>query len=372
MHRTIAILLLCLSSLFAFGQDELAAVWSRTFPELSPKTYPIPSAIALATNGKCAAIAGAGKVEVLDSTGKVLWTWEYGRVNKFITAGALALSPSCDEVALAGDSGYKYTWIADRHGLKVPIQTTSTPLSLTFSHNNELVALGTGGCDLLLITKSGEVKWKKGFSNGFCVLGKLSFSADDKFILLQGSSTGVVGIDGNVIWMTSDSGMSAARDLRTFVSWWVPNHGPSWGRITALDGKGKELWRRTAPGISGAISASGDTIAAPVYANQNMTQEQWNALDEQDVEVQVFSRSGGVLKSMLVERAELLAMSPDGNGLLLRLESAIKELDLNGNTLATIPDRQLSYSTVLVPEDFAGALILSRNPELQLRWYKLK
>ena len=96
-------------------QEGAVPVWSYSLPALSVQ-MPAISAAALAPNGRCAAVAGVGRVDVLDMKGQKLWTWEYGKVNKFITAEALAVSPKCDEVVLVGDSGYKYTWIVGRHG----------------------------------------------------------------------------------------------------------------------------------------------------------------------------------------------------------------------------------------------------------------
>lgn len=387
------LLLLGLSSAFAPAQQTLTstavsttttpqlgptAMWSRSFTELTVTTQPVASAIALAANGHCVAIAGARRAEVLDIAGHPLWTWDFGRVNKFITAGGLAVSPNCDAIAMVGDSGYKYTWIADRHRRKTSIPTTSTPLGIAFSHDGQLVAVGTGGCDLLLISKSGDLKWKRVLHEGYCTVGKLSFTSDDQFIMLQGSSTGLVRLDGTPVWMASGWGMGAARDLQTFVSWWVPNHGPSTGSITVLNGTGKELWHRVAPGNSAAISASGGKIAAPVYEKQDLTREEWENVEEQPVNLQVFSRSGELLKSFPFAHAEVIAISPDGNRLLARVsestqegvEVSIEELNSEGKPILRIPDRQMG--TVLVPDDFSGLLVLSRSPALQLQWFKLK
>ena len=349
-------------------------VWSHSLPAINPQLRAVTAA-ALAPNGRCVAIAGSGKVEVLSVAGKLLWTWEYGKINKFITAGGLAVSPSCDEIALVGNSGYRYTWLADRGGLKVPIQTSSTPLGIAFSHDGELAVLGTGGCDLLLIGKSGELKSKKTYHDGLCILADLSFSANDKFILLQGWSTGIVRLDGTLLWDVPGWGMAASRDLQTFVTWFVPNHGPAVGDVSLRNAEGKELWSRVAPGQAAAISASGDKIAAPIYEEpeHDFSPAEWDKYQEQPVEIQIISHSGETLKTVSFEASEVLAMRPDGDRLLVRVPNFLEELDSGGNVILKIPDPQMSYSKVFVPDDFTGALLWLRNtPEGTVEWFSLK
>lgn len=352
-------------------QEGAAPVWSYSLPALSVQ-MPAISAAALAPNGRCVAVAGVGRVDVLDIKGQKLWTWEYGKVNKFIAAGALAVSPTCDEVALAGDSGYKYTWIVGRHGPTVPIQTTSTPLGIAFSHDGEFIALGTGGCDLLLIGKSGGLKWKKTYNQGRCIFGDLSFSPADKFIMLQAWSVGLITLDGATVWMGSGWGMAAARDAQTLVVWSSPNHGPQVGDVAAFNAGGKEMWSRVAPGNAAAISAAGDKIAAPVYEEHDFSPEDWDKYQDQPVEIQIFSHSGETLKTLPVEGTEVLAMSPDGSRLLVRASDFIQELDGEGNMLLKIPNPQMSYSKVFVPDDFSGALVWRRVAPAIVEWLTLK
>jgi len=331
---------------------------------------PSITATALAPNGRCVGVAGVGTVDVLDIEGKKLWSWEYGKLNKFIRAGGLAVSPACDEIALVGDSSYKYTWIVDRRGLRVPIQTTRTPEGIAFSHDGQLVALGTAGCDLLLIRKSGELKWKKTYSQGFCIFGDLSFSPADKFIMMQAWSTGLIALDGSTIWMGSGWGMAAAHDSQTFVVWSSPNHGPQVGSVTAFTADGKQLWNRVAPGNASAISASGDKIAAPIYEPHDFSPEEWDEYQDQPVQLQIFSRAGEVLKTVPVESREVLAMPPDGGRLLVRVADAIEEVDTDGNVLMKIP--QMGYSKVFVPDDFSGALTWRRVAPSVIEWFPLK
>lgn len=348
-----------------------APVWSYSLPAQSVQS-PAITAAALAPNGACAAVAGVGRVDVLDIKGQQLWTWEYGKQSKFITAGRVAVSPKCDVVALVGDSSYKYTWIANSTGVRVAIHTSSTPLGIAFSQGGELIALGTGGCDLLLITKSGALKWKKTYHQGSCIFEELSFAKQDKYILLQGWDTALVTLDGVILWEAPGWGMAAAADLQTFVVWSSPNHGPQVGSVFVVDAHGKGLWSFTAPGNAAAISASGDNIAAPIYEEHDFKPEEWDKYQDQPVEIDIFSRKGEKLKTLPIEGSEVLAMSPDGNRILVRVQDAIEEVDADGNVLLKIPDPQMSYSKVFVPDDFSGALIWRRSMLNGVEWFALK
>jgi hypothetical protein len=234
------------------------------------------------------------------------------------------------------------------------------------------VALGVGARELLLLRKSGDLKWKKKviavkgrFSGG------LSFSNDDKFTLLQGEDPGVISVDGTAVWRGAGSGMGAARDLQTFVGWSSPRFEggggdikvlDGCGAVKVLDGAGKELWHRVGPGWPGAITSSGDKIAAPVYVKQDMTLEECNDFERGSgrprgttVELQVFSRSGQLLKSIPTDDPNpyLMAMSPKGDRLLVQVDGFIEELDAEGHTILKIPVYNPDYR---VPEDFTARL----------------
>ena len=60
-------------------------------------------------------------------------------------------------------------------------------------------------------------------------------------------------------------------DLRSFVTWFVPSHGPAWGDVSLLNAEGKQLWDASAPGEPAVISTTGDKVAALVYSTQEMT-----------------------------------------------------------------------------------------------------
>jgi hypothetical protein len=65
-------------------------------------------------------------------------------------------------------------------------------------------------------------------------------------------------------------------------------------------------------------------------------------------------------------------MSPDGSRLLVRASDFIQELDGEGNMLLKIPNPQMSYSKVFVPDDFSGALVWRRVAPAIVEWLTLK
>jgi len=331
-------------------------------------------AVALSDGARCVGVAGKGVVEVLNSSGAPMWSWNYGAINRFITPGALAISPGCDKIALAGDSGYKYVWFADRksHARGVPV--VGTPLSLAFDRSGQLVAVGTGASTMFLFTSAGSLKWKVPLQKtGYCLVTGMSFSKDNRFILIRNGCAGVVSLDGAVIWTRWDDGMNAAEDLQTFVAWWEPNHGPGIPILSVLDASGKELWSRYLGVLGGVISPSGDKISARLNVNQNPTERDYYAdsASGQEAHLQVLSRDGTLLKN-LPEEGTPIAFLPRGGRLVLRIQSAIEGVDLSGRFLFRIPVSVNVCSQILIAED-AGVIVVFRTiTEPELRWYQTR
>jgi hypothetical protein len=351
----------------------LAPAWTKSYPA----GYPLA---AISENGRCAAVAGNAAVEVIDSLGNLIWRWDYGRANRFIQAGSLALSPTCNAVALAGTPSYRYTWLADKRGGRTSVATTGTPGSLSFDHKGELVAVATGAGELLLVTKDGVVKWKRDVSWAPAPYypgrgrGGLAFSADDTAIL---GSSGVVKVDGTVVWTGGDWGMDAARDLRTFVTWWVPNHGSEIGNVSTRDQSGKTIWEMyTWTSMNALISESGDTIIALVSEDQNP-----GGAEEKKLScLQLISRSGDVQRTLRRTAtpgdAEPISLSPDGRRLLVRKsEPAAKgywgaeAMDMEGNALFEVPNA----GNLLVAADMSAFLTFGNyGEEARIEWYDLR
>jgi hypothetical protein len=205
---------------------KLEPAWSKSYPDLYPPPPQLQQvSLAISENARCAAIAGDGEVEVLDAAGQSLWKWTYHKLNRFIVAGPLAVSPNCDAIALAGDSGYKKVWLADQRGRAIPLTISSTPLGVAFDRHGELLAVGTGGSSILLFNKAGKQLWKRTFEPRCCLPDLMSFSDDNRYILIRDGGSGLLRTDGSVVWTGMSNGMNASRDLHTFVTWDEPNHG---------------------------------------------------------------------------------------------------------------------------------------------------
>ena len=166
--------------------------------------------------------------------------------------------------------------------------------------------------------------------------------------------------------------MNAARDLRTFVAWAEPNHGPGIGSVTALDQNGNTLWSRVASSAGGVISPSGDKIVAWINENQSPTDEDGFRSDELKRTLQVLARNGDVITTLPVERAGPMAISPDGNRVLLSTEDGLEVIDLQGHQLVKISTPWSGSARAIVADDFSGVLIVRRNPQLQVQWYRLE
>ena len=189
---------------FAAGQQkdapvaapEFAPAWSRSYPTLKEQRV----SLALSDGARCTAIAGGGEVEVLDAAGHSLWKWNYRATNRFIVAGPVAVSPGCDAIALAGDSGYKKVWLADLSGRAMPLTISSTPLGVAFDRRGELLAVGTGGGSILLFGKTGKLLWKRTFVPPCYLPEQMSFSSDNRYLLIRAGGSGVLRTDGSVVF----------------------------------------------------------------------------------------------------------------------------------------------------------------------------
>jgi len=308
-------------------------------------------------------------LEVLGVDGRTLWNWNYGAINRFIVAGPLAVSPMCDQVALAGYSGYKKVWLVDRRGRAKPLSMSSTPLSVAFDRDDKSLAVGTGGNSILLYGVDGKLLWKKIFQPWCCLPTGISFSADNRFLLIREGGAGVLQRDGSVVWTSGAEGMNASRDLQTFVTWAEPNHGPGGGGIAVLDKYGKTIWEKLSDGPSAAITSAGDKIVARVAINQNPTRED---LEEPlETNVQVFSRDGSILKVFPHVDGRPVAISPSGDCVVVDSQEGIEGIRLDGKPIFSIGLDHTYFSTVIFAEDFSGALVFSRNLDPQLSWYKL-
>ena len=349
---------------------KLEPAWSKSYPNLYPPPPQLrPVSLAISESARCAAIAGDGEVEVLDAAGQSLWKWNYRTLNRFIVAGPLAVSPNCDAIALAGDSGYKQVWLARQHGSAISLSMSSTPLGVAFDRHGELLAVGTGGNSILLFAKTGKQLWKKTLP-GLCLPYEMSFSADNHYILIRDGCSGLLRMDGSVVWTGHSFGMNASADLRTFVTWAEPPHGPGPGSVSRLDDSGKQVWFKFSQDPGAVITPAGDKILARAAVNQNPTEQEME--EPLETNLQVLSRDGTVLKDLSDVDGKPLAISPEGDRALIRTSGGVEGIDMNGTRLFSIALNPMVYTTVLVTADFSGMLVFSRDSDPKLRWYTPK
>lgn len=323
--------------------------------------------IALSSRGSCVAIATDDEVDVRDQAGHPLWKWNFRSANRYIVAGNVAVSPSCNMVAFNGDPSYRYTWIAHRDGRRIFIRSSATPLGLAISHRDNLVAVGTGGGDLSLYAADGRLRWKRVLMDGHFFVTELSFSEDDRAIVVQ-SEGAIVSINGDVKWANWNwvGNMRAARDLKTFVASWDPPHGPGIGHITALDQDGKKLWSRFSFLPQAAISPSGDKIASWVNENQKPTEEDEYHPDDQEGEFQILSRRGDVLKTLEIE-GRPISFSSDEQYLLIMKPPDLSLFDLEGKHLWDIP---VSDRSVVIAAGNLKVILVYEMGGQEFSWFE--
>jgi hypothetical protein len=347
--------------------------WAKVYTTPGEIGWRHPVGVALAPNARCVAIGHAGIVTVFDMSGAALWSWNFAKASRYIQPADLAVASSCDAVAIVGSSEYKYTWLARRRGGARALKTPSTPLSAAFDHRGEHLAIGTGGSDVHLFTVAGELKWKTTLEHWCCVVNGLAFSDDDRFVLLTGWGIGVLRADGGIVWTGQDNEMAASRDLRTFVSWAQPPHGPGIGVTVVRDERGDMVW----PGykytstVGALVSRDGTRIAAWVNENQQPTEED-GYKDDHPRALQVMSRQGEVLSTIPAPRGELLAFSPRADRLLLKAPDRIVEVDTAGRISFLVLLNPNEFSQVLVAEDYSGLLVAQGQQNTRIQWFDLR
>ncbi len=311
---------------FAAGQQkdapvaalEFATAWSRSYPTLKEQRV----SLALSDGARCTAIAGGGEVEVLDAAGQ----------------------------------GGGRRWGGRGEALKFRLG----------------VALRGGWWD-----GGGRLCGEEFGKRGFGVRNAPFWGRGlrtDGSVVWTGACNGVVRADGSVVWTGAFGaapwtiGMNASRDLRTFVSWEGYPHSPDIGQVRMLDESGKQLWRKFSEDPAAVVTPAGDKIVARFDVDQDLQETQ----EPLEMKLQVLSRDGALLKDFPNVDGKPIAISPDGERVLIQTQAEIEGIDLNGTRLFAIALNPTAYRIVLVAEDFSGILVFSRGTDSQLRWYKVK
>ncbi len=369
-----SIALFLLFGVKAFGQPvassspSLTPAWTNSYPLLTAKPEQWrPPAPVFSDDGNCIAIAGNGEAQVISNQGRTLWKWNYGAINRIIVAGSLAVAPGCDAIALGGDSSYKYVWIADKSGHAIPIHLASTPLGLAFDRTGQSLAVGTGAWAIYLYSRTGQLFWRRKPDAPCCLADGFSFSRDNTFLMVRSGGSGVLRMDGSVVWTLGAWGMNAAADLRTFVVWLGPNHGGGPAMVAALDATGRELWSEMSDDPGAVITPSGDKIIARV----NIDQEPPNGevYEPRNTALRAIARDGKELDGFPNLDGRPVAISPDGTRVLLETSKGLDAIDLNGNRLYSIAVNPGAYK---IAPDFSAVVVFSWGSDAGFEYFKLK
>jgi hypothetical protein len=352
---------------------DVRPTWSNSYPSLASAT---PERWQRATpafsyDGRCLALAGNGEALVISNTGRTLWEWNYSRINRFIVAGSIAVSPNCGAIAMGGDSSYKYVWIVDRQQHAVAIPMISTPLALTFDRKGESVAIGTGGHRIFLFNRIGKELWSTPPYSLF-LPSDLSFTPEDSLLMIRSSGAALIRINASILQKYGGEGMSVSSDLRTVGTWSHPPHGPGPGSVTVQNETGKVIWNNFSddPGI--VVTPAGDKIIARVSIDQELPKEEFQKEqfhEPQDSVLRLFTRDGTLLTEFPDINGRPVAISPDGETVLLEIAHSLDAIDLDGNHLYSIPGGQNSY--VIAP-NLSAVVVFSRGYDGDLQYFKLR
>ncbi|HEY4960436.1 MAG TPA: hypothetical protein VII29_06240 [Terriglobales bacterium] len=320
---------------------------------------------AFSYDGSCIAIAGSSEAQVISRTGRTLWKWKFGAINRFIVAGSIAVSPACDAIALGGDSSYKYVWIAEKNGHKISLPFSSTPIGVAFSRDGKSVAVGTGSARLYLFTRDGKERWNTP-PDSVSYPSDMSFSADGGFILIRECGA-ILRVDGSIVGTYNGCGVSTSTDLRTIVTSWQPPHGPGPGHVTAQDETGKEIWSNFSDDPGGVITPDGETIVARVNIDQDPPEGE--TYEPRETALRMFSRDGKKLDGFPNLDGRPAAVSPDGKTVLLETGRSLDAIDLKGKLLYSIAAFPYAYR---IAPDFSAVVTFSRGSDATLEYFKLK
>jgi hypothetical protein len=229
----------------------------------------------VAPDGSCIAVATAQGLAVLEKTGKPVW--ERAWVNRWLSAevGAIAVSPGCHWLAVAGSSGYRHVWFLGPGGRSYAHAriTHGTPTALTINHRGDTLAVGTGAGHLLLMDAQGAIR--KDITFGHRIDG-LKYSADDALLLTTRgmAPAGLLNADGVPLW-TRDLGVwitvYPTDDWSSFLVVGEPGHGSDLASLEVVTRAGKTTWERQVVGPKIEMSPDGHSfVVATDYGPEKL------------------------------------------------------------------------------------------------------
>jgi hypothetical protein len=318
-------------------ESQLEPTWKGTIAESAEDGNAGPVRQAWAPSNRCFAISTRVAVHVFSREGKELWQWRFRDANRLIRVGSVAVSPECDVVATAGDTDYKYVWIAPRRGRKAYFKTAATPSDVVFSTDGATVAVRTGAftTNAYLASVDGTIRsatrdrdlpirWPFDVTFKGDPAGP-EFTNDDAIRLLEPRLFAGLGqtrfsLDGH--WS---------------VRWSVPSHGPGAGDIE-LRGPQRESvsWRKAIACPDALVTSEGPR--AVVLGEFKSDDFDGNAYDCDDAALQIVDRDGNTLRRWPSDSdGHLVSWSQGERAFWFHSRNELRQYDFDGRVLQQLP-----------------------------------
>ena len=329
------------------GALMLAAVATRAsaqIPGLTPRwTLSIEASNGITTqtwspSSRCFGVLTTTAAEVRDANNhRLLWSWSYHAFNRLIEAGSIAVSPTCDVIAIGGTTNYKYVWIAPRRGKRTTVRTVGTPAQVKFTTDGTAIVITTGVGRAYLASLTGQVTW----------------TGDDKDLRSNAPNAPAVFHRADALSFTTWpwiqlGGANLSDDDRLLLSWDEANHGCDPGDVSSWQAPDQErIWSKSVACPSAAISHAGNWIFVSGEL-KNDTDSGEDACECADARIYVIAPDGNVVRSWPVSQAgEIVAVAPSDSWFLFRHGDQIDAYDSTANprgSISVLRDAALSLS----------------------------
>ena len=269
----------------------------------------------------CFAVLAGRDLSVWTYEGELRWRRDLAVLGPWFRASKVAVAPSCDWAAVVGDSSYRYGWILRRDGSRRHFATSGTPLSVAIAPAGDLIAVGTGAGRLHLISPKGASLATRKVEG---ILDELEFSADGHLLVTDNilGGPGIYSRTGEPVWSAEGSWwLSTSADLSQKVSWSVPAHFSSLGRVAFYGADGREAWGRDVYNPEARISRDGTAIAVIGVLDDESGSEAGPSglpVEVSQNRLYIFDPAGVVKASVPVPGQFLVGISEDGRALLLQ------------------------------------------------------
>lgn len=216
-------------------------------------------------------------IALLETSGRLLWELPYSSISPWIretdifSTTTVAVAPKGQWVAVGGTINYRYVWVLDKRGRKQwYVKTTGTPQALAITRQGDLLAIGTAGGHVYLVSLHGKVLTdvKLAKLGEIVIISALSFSADDA-VLRTTRGVGIVALlnrHGKVVWKRDGAWLTvtASRGRHWFIvtdNWrGVPLYDEPVDTVTLFSEDGKEVWRKSLHFVEALIAPDGSYV----------------------------------------------------------------------------------------------------------------